>query len=149
MPVPINMGNPQAAIDGAIPAGFPASAFSFAPTFQLQPGSLGRNFFTGPKLINFDFALLKDTRLSKREGTNFQFKVEFFNLFNNVNFRQPYSRTGLFFTDAVPAFAESFPNLCRLTNIGNTTCFLPDPFFGQILQAFPARQIQLALKFSF
>jgi Carboxypeptidase regulatory-like domain/TonB dependent receptor len=148
-PVPINMSNPQGAIDNGIPAGFPASSFSFAPTFQLQPGALGRNFFTGPKLINFDFAVLKDTRLSKREGANLQFRVEFFNLFNNVNFRQPYSRTGLFFTDASSAFADSFSNLCRLTNIGNTTCFLPDPFFGQILQAFPARQIQLALKLSF
>jgi hypothetical protein len=148
-PVPINMNNPGAAIDNGIPAGFPGSAFSFNSTFQLQPGSLGRNTFTGPKLINFDFALLKDTRLSKREGANLQFRVEFFNLFNNANFRQPYSRSGLFFSDASPNFVALFPELCRLNSSGNATCFLPDPFFGQILQAFPARQIQLALKLSF
>jgi hypothetical protein len=147
--VPINMSNPQAAIDNGIPAGFPTSSFSFTPTFQLQPGTLGRNFFTGPKLINFDFALMKDTPISKREGTNLQFRVEFFNLFNNVNFRQPYSQTGLFFTDASALFADDFPSLCRLTNLGNTTCFLPNPYFGHILQAFPARQIQLALKLNF
>jgi Carboxypeptidase regulatory-like domain len=146
--VPIS-ANPQHAIDDGIPAGFSGSAFSFAPTFDLQPGSLGRNTFTGPKLINFDFAFIKDTRVSKREGTNLQFRVEFFNLFNNVNFRQPYSRSGLFFSDESPNFAASFPGLCALNSSARATCFLPDPFFGQILQAFPARQIQLALKFSF
>jgi hypothetical protein len=148
-PVPINMSNPNGAIDNAIPAGFRPSAFSFAPTFQLQPGNLGRNFFTGPNLLNFDFAILKDTRISKREGTNLQFRVEFFNLFNNVNFRQPYSRTGLFYTDEPTSFSSLFPGLCQTTKFNNVTCFLSDPFFGQILQAFPARQIQLALKFSF
>jgi hypothetical protein len=147
-PVPINMSNPHAAIDNGIPAGFPRSVFDFTSTFQLRPGSLGRNAFTGPKLINFDFALLKDTRLSKREGTNLQFRVEFFNLFNNVNFRQPYSRTAVFFSGD-SRFARSFPSLCQLASSGSATCFLPDPFFGQILQAFPARQIQLALKLSF
>jgi hypothetical protein len=146
-PVPLNMSNPQAAIDNAIPMGFPNSAFNFTPTFQNQPGSLGRNAFTGPKLINFDFAVLKDTRLPKTERANLQFRVEFFNLFNNVNFRQPYAKTGVFFGSIF-----GFSQLCQrpkngLNNVN--TCFLPDPFFGQILQAFPARQIQLALKLSF
>jgi hypothetical protein len=147
-PAPINTNNPEGAIDNGIPAGFPGSSFGFNSTFQLQPGSLGRNTFTGPKLINFDFAVMKDTRL-KREGTSLQFRAEFFNLFNNVNFRQPYSRSGLFFSNVSPNFVASFPGLCRLNNSGSATCFLPDPFFGQILQAFPARQIQLALKLSF
>jgi hypothetical protein len=145
-PVHLNMSNPEAAIDNGIPMGFPGSAFDFTPTFQNQPGSLGRNTFTGPKLINFDFGVLKDTRLPKTEKANLQFRVEFFNLFNNVNFRQPYSKAGVFFGSTLP-----FPQLCQASNttIGLNTCFLPDPFFGQILQAFPARQIQLALKLSF
>ena len=147
--VPLNMNNPQAAIDNGIPAGFPGSVFDFTPTFSLQPGALGRNAFTGPKLVNFDVAVLKDTHFGKNESKNLQFRVEFFNLFNEVNFRQPYSRTSLFFA-ANKSFATDFPGLCELANNAVVaTCFLPDPFFGQILQAFPARQIQFALKFFF
>jgi hypothetical protein len=146
-PVHLNMSNPRTAIDNGIPMGFPGSAFDFTPTFQNQPGSLGRNTFTGPKLINFDFGVLKDTRLPKTERANLQFRVEFFNLFNNVNFRQPYSKAGVFFgsTFTTPPFCQ--PAKPGQNTVG--TCFLPDPFFGQILQAFPARQIQLALKLSF
>jgi len=148
-PVPLNMNNPQGAIDNGIPAGLPGSVFDYTPTFGLQPGSLGRNEFTGPKLINFDFAVLKNTPLGKSEARNLQFRVELFNLFNNVNFRQPYSRTSLIFT-APPAYASNFPGLCEVANGAVvSTCFIPDPLFGQILQAFPPRQIQFALKLFF
>jgi hypothetical protein len=147
--VPLNMDNPQGAIDNGIPASFPGSVFDYTPTFALQPGSLGRNAFAGPKLINFDFAVVKDTHLGKSEAKNLQFRVEFFNLFNNVNFRQPYSRTSTFFT-ASPSFATQFPGLCEIANNATAaTCFIPDPLFGQILQAFPARQIQFAIKLFF
>jgi Carboxypeptidase regulatory-like domain len=148
-PVPTNMNNSQAAIDHGIPAGFPGSVFDLTPTFQLQPGSLGRNALGGPKFVNFDFSVLKDTHLGKSERANLQFRAEFFNLFNNVNFHQPYSRANLFFA-AQPSFATQFPGLCRLANNAVVaTCYLPDPFFGQILQAFPARQVQFALKLLF
>jgi hypothetical protein len=148
-PVAINMDNPNAAIDHGIPAGTVGSSFDFTPTFQLQPGTLGRNSFSGPKFINFDFSVLKDTHLGKSERVNLQFRAEFFNLFNQTNFHQPYSRTSLFFA-AQPSFATDFPPLCRLaSNAVLANCFLPDPFFGQILQAFPARQVQFTLKLAF
>jgi hypothetical protein len=148
-PVPLNMDNPNAAIDHGIPAGLLNSSFDFSPTFQLQPGGLGRNSFSGPKFINFDFSVLKDTRLGKSERANLQFRAEFFNLFNQTNFRQPYSRTSLFFA-AQPSFAAQFAPLCQIANqAALATCFLPDPFFGQILQAFPARQVQFALRLLF
>ena len=137
-PVHINDDNPQAAIDNGTPMNTPGSAFNLKPTASFQPGALGRNTFTGPKLVNFDFAVIKNTFLSKSERANLTFKAEFFNLFNNVNFRQPYSKGGLAFFD----FAGS---ICPQPG----ACFLRDPFFGQILQAFPARQIQFALKLSF
>jgi hypothetical protein len=146
-PVPTNMNNPEAAIDGGTAFGFPGSSFDLTPTFQLQPGSLGRNAFTGPKFINFDFSVMKDTHLTER--TNLQFRAEFFNLFNNANFHQPYSRTSIFF-GALPGFAQIIPGLCRVTNGARLgTCYLPDPFFGKILQAFSARQVQFALKLVF
>jgi Carboxypeptidase regulatory-like domain len=55
-------------------------------------GSLGRNTFRGPALYNFDFAVIKDTPLessSGRELIDVQFRCEFFNLFNIVNFGLP------------------------------------------------------------
>jgi hypothetical protein len=47
-------------------------------------GALGRNTLGGPKSITWDFALLKYFRLT--EALQFQFRSEFFNIFNNVNF---------------------------------------------------------------
>ncbi len=55
-------------------------------------GALGRNTFRGPAFHNFDFALIKDTPLAERRGrevANLQFRAEFFNLFNIVNFGLP------------------------------------------------------------
>jgi outer membrane receptor protein involved in Fe transport len=142
-PVHINNDNPQAAIDNGTPMTTSGSAFNLKPTASLQPGALGRNSFTGPKLINFDFAVIKNTFLSKSERANLMFKAEFFNLFNNANFRQPYSKGGLVFFD----FAGG--HNCGALPGQPAPCFFRDPFFGQILQAFPARQIQFALKLSF
>jgi len=55
-------------------------------------GSLGRDTFRGPGFYNFDFALIKDTLFevgSARKSMNLQFRSEFFNLFNIVNFGLP------------------------------------------------------------
>jgi hypothetical protein len=55
-------------------------------------GALGRNTFRGPALRNFDLALIKDTPLGKRGGAelaSLQFRVEFFNVMNVVNFGLP------------------------------------------------------------
>jgi hypothetical protein len=64
--------------------------------FALEPvgtlGNLGRNVFSGPGLQDFDFAVLKDTKL--RESLLLQFRAEFFNLFNHPNLPAP--NTGVF-----------------------------------------------------
>jgi hypothetical protein len=55
-------------------------------------GMLGRNTFRGPAFRNFDLALIKDTPFGKRGGAELgtlQFRVEFFNVFNVVNFGLP------------------------------------------------------------
>ncbi len=55
-------------------------------------GSLGRGTFRGPAYHNFDFALLKDTPLGRRRQSDpvtLQFRAEFFNAFNLVNFGSP------------------------------------------------------------
>lgn len=50
-------------------------------------GNSGRNILRGPRLFNTDFSVLKDTKIT--EHATFQFRSEFFNLFNNVNFNNP------------------------------------------------------------
>jgi len=55
-------------------------------------GTLGRNTFRGPGFHNADIALIKDTPVGKRgsaELGTLQFRAEFFNLFNIVNFGLP------------------------------------------------------------
>jgi hypothetical protein len=55
-------------------------------------GTLGRDTFRGPALYDFDFALIKDTAWElgqARKSVNLQFRAEFFNLFNIVNFGLP------------------------------------------------------------
>jgi hypothetical protein len=52
-------------------------------------GSSGKNMIRGPKYFNADVALLKVTNLTGRVGL--QFRAEFFNILNNVNFNAPNS----------------------------------------------------------
>jgi hypothetical protein len=52
-------------------------------------GNSGRNIIRGPKFFNSDIGLLKDTPITERMGL--QFRAEFFNIFNNPNFRLPNS----------------------------------------------------------
>jgi hypothetical protein len=59
---------------------------------QGRLGTLGRNTFRGPVFHNFDAALIKDTPLLRKAGAEratLQFRVEFFNVFNLVNFGLP------------------------------------------------------------
>jgi hypothetical protein len=63
---------------------------AFVPPSQVTPGTYGnspRNFITGPGLINTDFSVIKDFKA--RENLRVQFRSEFFNVFNNVNFSNP------------------------------------------------------------
>jgi hypothetical protein len=55
-------------------------------------GTLGRNTFRAPGFHDLDFSLTKDTSFGQRANTEaavLQFRAEFFNLFNLVNFGLP------------------------------------------------------------
>jgi hypothetical protein len=55
-------------------------------------GTLGRGVFRGPGFHNFDVALIKDTPFGRRgnaELGTLEFRAEFFNVFNIVNFGLP------------------------------------------------------------
>lgn len=59
------------------------------PNFSVsQPfGTTGRNIFTGPDQRNVDFSIIKFFPL--KEHQRIEFRAEFFNIFNTVNFAQP------------------------------------------------------------
>jgi len=56
-----------------------------------NPGNIGRDSLLGPKLVNTDFAILKNTKITERFNT--QFRAEFFNIFNHPNFGIPTTNT--------------------------------------------------------
>jgi hypothetical protein len=62
------------------------------PTCINLRGNAGRNILTGPGLVNLDYSLVKNTRLT--ESLNLQFRAEFFNLLNHPNFQVPPLVTG-------------------------------------------------------
>ena len=82
-------------------------------------GTLGRNVFHGPGDINFDFTMMKRTRVG--ENKTIEFRAEFFNIFNHANFDNPTAA-----------------NL----SIGSLN-------FGRVTTTAEPRLIQFALKFHF
>jgi len=56
------------------------------------PGNLGRNTFTGPGWSNFDFSIIKDTKIT--ESKTLQSRAEFFNIFNQATFANPGEMLG-------------------------------------------------------
>ncbi len=59
-------------------------------TNYIQLGNAGRNILTGPGLVDFDFSVVKNTKITRiSESFNVQFRVDVFNLFNRANFNPP------------------------------------------------------------
>ena len=117
---PVITGNPS--------QWFNPNAFTPAPygTF----GNLGRGVFNGPGLAEVDLSVLKNIAISER--INLQFRAEFFNLLNHVNYGSPnqtvFTNTG---TAAAPEYTPS-----------------PSAGFINTLATTP-RQIQFGLKLMF
>jgi hypothetical protein len=64
---------------------FNTAAFAFPQTGAF--GSLGRNALYGPGSFNWDFSVFKNIPISERH--RLQFRAEFFNFTNRVNFDNP------------------------------------------------------------
>jgi hypothetical protein len=78
------------AFHGTIVTGNPNQFFN--PSAFVVPangtyGNVGRDSFTGPGLVTFDFAVRKATRL--RERTTLELRGEAFNILNHANFNTP------------------------------------------------------------
>jgi hypothetical protein len=102
--------------------------------FNLQTpgtvGNLGRNIGRGPRFVNTDIAVLKDTKL--RESLTLQFRAEFFNIFNHTNLGLPV----LFVNGSGAQLFVGGGG--RIPNAGQITTMVGTP-----------RQIQFALKLVF
>ncbi|MSO23686.1 MAG: carboxypeptidase regulatory-like domain-containing protein [Acidobacteria bacterium] len=102
---PDQIGRPDLSVDREIREDYFGTGAANASFFRIpigledgtgpnrgRHGTLGRNTFRGPGFSNFDFSLIKDTPIGKRGGSDaltVQFRAEFFNLFNIVNFAVP------------------------------------------------------------
>ena len=71
---------------------FDTSMFVVAPTIGNGTGfgNAGRNILRGPGQSNFDMNLKKTFNMAKvRDGSELEFRAEFFNIFNHANFSNP------------------------------------------------------------
>ena len=59
----------------------------FEPNAIGTYGNIGKNSLRGPRLFTTDFALLKNGKVG--EVVSYEFRAEFYNAFNNVNFGEP------------------------------------------------------------
>jgi hypothetical protein len=124
------------------------------PSLGLQ-GNAPRGIIRDPGLGEWDFSMIKHTKLGfLGEGGNLQFRAEFFNLLNRANFS--YVNTGATIFNFNPNPTTDCGN--TPTKLGSGAaggiagCNLIPPLgnAGQITStATTARQIQLALTFSF
>jgi len=107
------------------------STSSFGPSDLGSQGDSRRRFFHGPGINNWDFAVVKDTRITER--VNLQFRAELFNMFNHTQFLTPSGITG--FTPIPPAQGGGFAPTSAS--------------FGQVPGTLPGRIGQLSLKLYF
>jgi hypothetical protein len=100
---------------------FDTSAFTVAPPFTVPTDSLTQPDLRGPRRINFDWSLIKNTKF-KEDRYNVQFRAEFYNVFNH------------------PALQATGPT----TDVSSAQ-------FGQIVQSIAGseRNIQFGLRFLF
>lgn len=87
-------------------------------------GTNGRNSLIGPALVNFDFTVLKDTTFTER--LKVQFRAEFFNLFNHVNFQAPNIDAGT----SVLVFDSTKQQFTNTVNLSQTATEGRDIQFG-------------------
>lgn len=90
-------------------------------------GDSGRNILMAPGSTQWDVSLLKSTRVT-RSGHLLEFRIQFFNAFNHVNLGRPGNIIGYQTSGGI---------------------FYPSTTFGVIRSADNAREIEIALKYTF
>ena len=93
-------------------------------------GNVGRNVLRGPRQINVDLSLIKRFRFG--ESKSVEFRADFFNLFNQVNFDTPRSDLNAAIVNPTTGLIIDPGDFGRITSTSNNP-----------------RLIQFALKFNF
>ena len=132
---------------------------AFAAPQGLTFGNAGRNFLNNPHRLNFDLSMLKNFKIS--EGSNVEFRVEAFNVFNHTQFRIFNPNIGNSANNIVscyggglnglPYTAAGGPTNLPGVNSGapqNVDCTDGSSFLRPI-DAHRPRTLQLGLKYSF
>jgi Carboxypeptidase regulatory-like domain len=132
--------NPQSGI--VEPQWINGACFTLEPVGTL--GNAGRNTLVGPRNINLDFALLKNTRITERLQA--QFRAEFFNIANRTDFGPP--NASIYSFACSPAVLPPF--LCAAATGGGDGGFI-NSNYGFIAATIPnsQREIQFAVKLIF
>src|SRR6202035_1440092 len=108
-----------------------------AANFIGQLGTAGRNILSGPPERDWDFSLVKQTKLGfLGESGMLEFRAEFFNVLNHTNFSGDHLSTGVFSGNGgdITPFSEPIRS-----SSGQVTRQLADN----------QREIQLALRLEF
>ena len=145
---PDQVGDPFAGTSG-MGSGYFINASSFAVPCDIPSGctnqhfgNLGRNALNGPTFKNWDFSVVKDTKLT--EKVNMQLRADFFNVLNHPNFASPlwpnfevdFLQNGMDANGRGVGFLQS----TATPDVG-----LGNPFLG----SGGSRNIQFAVRFSF
>jgi hypothetical protein len=75
----------QGKLSGPFVQWFDPSCYTPQPFATL--GNVGRNSLAGPGLLDLDFSIIKDTKVTEKLGA--EFRAEFFNILNHTNLGQP------------------------------------------------------------
>lgn len=124
-------------IGNPLPSGFQQNIYhwynpaAFGVPAPFTFGDTTQNNYYGPSYFDLDFDLMKNFKFA--ESKYLQFRVDAFNIFNNVNFAPPGGGVGGGYVNY-----SGSPG----TSVGS-------PNFMQILAAGPAREVQFALKIIF
>jgi hypothetical protein len=117
----------------------------------IQLGNAGRNILEGPGLVDFDFSVVKNTKITRiSEAFNVQLRLDVFNLFNRANFNPPVTNMFIMTPAKVTSGTVANPGPtgpCTADNLGNSGCVAgAGAFDGGDMTSTSSRQMQLSLK---
>lgn len=120
-------------------------------THYIQLGNAGRNIIEGPGLIDFDFSVVKNTKVPRiSEAFNVQLRLDVFNITNRANFNPPVTNEFIFDPTLVGPGVVAQPGptgACTANNLNNSGCNQnAGAFNGNDGTATTARQMQISLK---
>jgi hypothetical protein len=113
---------------------------AFVAPEGLTFGNAGRNFLNNPSRLNFDIALLKHFKIT--EGSNLEFRMEAFNVFNHTQFRIYDPDLGNTGSNIISCYGGAN------NSAGDTSCLSGNSFLHPV-DAHRPRTMQFGVKYNF